>query len=122
MRGRCSYLPGRRHAAFEIKTPVGINQLLMKHQIHEAIAEATKQGKLRPNSVDSLSGKNSGNNLGDGTPIIHFEQWESDDIEVRLILKGGGCENKAAVKELTKFAEPSSTIELLNSPQVTLKE
>ena len=53
---------------------------------------------------------------------LSLEQWESDDIEVRLILKGGGCENKAAAKELTKFAEPSSTIELLNSPQVTLKE
>src|SRR5690606_17102558 len=45
-------------------------------------------------SVDSLTGKNSGDNLGPGTPVIHFEQWERDDIEVRLILKGGGCENK----------------------------
>src|SRR6202023_1360745 len=50
--------------------------------------------KLRPNSVDSLTGKNSGNNLGEETPVIHFEQWEKDDIEVKLILKGGGCENK----------------------------
>jgi fumarate hydratase class I len=79
---------------FEIKTPVGINQIIMKEQIHESIAEATKQGKLRPNSVDSLTGKNSGNNLGEGTPVIHFDQWEKDDVEVRLILKGGGCENK----------------------------
>jgi fumarate hydratase class I len=79
---------------FEIKTPVGTNQIVMKQQIKEAIAEATKLGKLRPNSVDSLTGKNSGNNLGEGTPVIHFEQWENDDIDVRLILKGGGCENK----------------------------
>jgi fumarate hydratase class I len=78
---------------FEIKTPTGVNQILMKKQIEEAIAEATKLGKLRPNSVDSLTGKNSGNNLGAGTPVIHFEQWEGEDIEVRLILKGGGCEN-----------------------------
>jgi fumarate hydratase class I len=61
---------------FEIKTPVGVNQMLMSRQIAEAIVEATKQGKLRPNSVDSLSGKNSGNNLGEGTPVIHYEQWE----------------------------------------------
>ena len=60
----------------------------------EAVAEATRRGKLRPNSVDSLTGKNSGNNLGDETPVIHFEQWEEDEIEVKLILKGGGCENK----------------------------
>jgi fumarate hydratase class I len=78
---------------FEIKTPVGVNQMVMKKQIQEAVAEATKRGKLRPNSVDSISGKNSGNNLGPGTPVIHFEQWEEPDIEVRLILKGGGCEN-----------------------------
>ena len=79
---------------FEIKTPMGVNQVAMKKQIQEAIAEATKQGKLRPNTVDSLTGKNTGNNLGAGAPILHFEQWEESDIEVRLILKGGGCENK----------------------------
>ena len=81
---------------FEIKAPVGANQIWMRKQIREAIAEATRRGKLRPNSVDSITGKNSGNNLGPGTPVIHFEQWERDDIEVRLILKGGGCENMNA--------------------------
>ena len=79
---------------FEIKTPVGANQIVMKKQIEEAVAEATRRGKLRPNSVDSITGKNTGNNLGPGTPVAHFEQWEEPDIEVRLILKGGGCENK----------------------------
>ena len=78
---------------FEIKTPVGANQIWMKTQIQEAIAEATRRGKLRPNSVDSLTGDNSGNNLGPGTPVIHFEQWPRDEIEVKLLLKGGGCEN-----------------------------
>lgn len=79
---------------FKIKTPVGANQMVMKKAIKEAIAQATKDGKLRPNSVDSLTGDNSGDNLGDGTPVIKFEQWEKDYIDVRLILKGGGCENK----------------------------
>jgi fumarate hydratase class I len=65
----------------------------MRDQIRAAIAEATRRGKLRPNSVDPVTGKNSGDNLGPGTPIVHFEQWERDDIEIRLILKGGGCEN-----------------------------
>src|SRR5688572_2142693 len=79
---------------FEVKTPVGADQIVMKAQIRDAVAEATKRGKLRPNSVDSITGENSGNNLGPGTPIVHFEQWEnSDEIEVKLILKGGGCEN-----------------------------
>ena len=78
---------------FEVKTPAGANQLWMVQRIHEAIAEATRRGKLRPNSVDSISGKNSGNNLGPGSPVIHFEQWDRDAIEVKLLLKGGGCEN-----------------------------
>jgi fumarate hydratase class I len=79
---------------FQVHTPVGVNQIQIKRAIHEAVAEATRRGKLRPNSVDSLTGKNSGDNLGGETPVIHFEQWEKDDIEVKLILKGGGCENK----------------------------
>ncbi|AIQ57526.1 fumarate hydratase [Paenibacillus borealis] len=79
---------------FIIHTPVGVNQIEMKKDIHNAIIRATKNGKLRPNSVDSLTGENSGDNLGAGTPVIHFEQWEEEGIDVRLILKGGGCENK----------------------------
>jgi fumarate hydratase class I len=79
---------------FDVHTPVGVSQIAVKKAIKAAVAEATKLGKLRPNSVDSLTGKNSGDNLGPETPVIHFEQWERDDIEVKLILKGGGCENK----------------------------
>ena len=81
---------------FEVKAPVGADQIWMRRQIQEAVAEATRRGKLRPNSVDSLTGRNSGDNLGPGTPIIHFDQWERDAIEVKLILKGGGCENTNA--------------------------
>ncbi|MBI5083305.1 MAG: fumarate hydratase [Acidobacteria bacterium] len=79
---------------FIVHTPVGVSQVAIARQIREAVAEATRRGKLRPNSVDSLTGKNSGNNLGAETPVIHFEQWEEDEIEVKLVLKGGGCENK----------------------------
>lgn len=79
---------------FYVHTPVGANQIAVRKAILGAVAEATELGKLRPNSVDSLTGKNSGDNLGEETPVIHFEQWEQDEIEVRLILKGGGCENK----------------------------
>ena len=81
---------------FEVHVPVGSNQIWMRQQIREAIAEATRRGKLRPNSVDSITGANSGDNLGPGTPIIHFDQWEREEIEVKLILKGGGCENTNA--------------------------
>ncbi|WP_394189102.1 fumarate hydratase [Paenisporosarcina quisquiliarum] len=79
---------------FKIKTPVGVNQLEIKAAIRRAIVTATKNAKLRPNAVDSLTGENSGDNLGEGVPVVKFEQWEKDYIEMKLILKGGGCENK----------------------------
>src|SRR3984893_628468 len=79
---------------FVVHTPVGVNQLRIKKAIREAVAEATRRGKLRPNSVDSLTGVNSPDNLGVETPVMHFEQWEEDEVEIKLILKGGGCENK----------------------------
>src|SRR5881628_1990561 len=81
---------------FEVQAPVAADQIWMRRQIREAVAEATRRGKLRPNSVDSITGENSGTNLGPGTPIIHFDQWERDTIEIKLILKGGGCENTNA--------------------------
>ncbi len=81
---------------FDVHVPIGVNQIWMRQQICAAVQEATRRGKLRPNSVDSITGRNSGDNLGPGTPIIHFDQWERDDIEVKLILKGGGCENTNA--------------------------
>ncbi|MEI9974284.1 MAG: FumA C-terminus/TtdB family hydratase beta subunit [Ignavibacteriota bacterium] len=81
---------------FVVHTPVGVNQIKLRKAMQEAVAEATRLGKLRPNSVDSITGKNSGNNLGTETPVIHFEQWEEDEIEVKLVLKGGGCENMNA--------------------------
>ena len=81
---------------FEVRVPVGANQIWMRQRIRDAVVEATRRGKLRPNSVDSITGGNSGDNLGPGTPIIHFEQWERDQIEIKLILKGGGCENTNA--------------------------
>ncbi len=81
---------------FKVMTPVGANQIEIRRRIQDAVVEATKQGKLRPNSVDSITGENSGNNLGPGTPIVHFHQWERQEIEVKLILKGGGCENTNA--------------------------
>lgn len=79
---------------FIVHTPVGFDQLTLEEEIRAQVAKATKAGKLRPNSVDSLTGKNSGDNLGPGTPVIHFHQHRKDEVEIKLVLKGGGCENK----------------------------
>ena len=82
---------------FYVRYPAGGSPRRLREQIRQAVAAATKKAYLRPNAVDSLSGKNSGNNLGDEAfPTIHFEEIEGDDLTVELILKGGGCENVGA--------------------------
>ncbi len=78
---------------FYVKGPKNLDQRAFCKAADAAVKEATAVGYLRQNSVDSLTGKNSGTNLGPGSPVYHFEQWGKKSIEVRLILKGGGCEN-----------------------------
>ncbi len=81
---------------FYVYYPTGWSTIALKKQIREAVAQATAQSYLRPNSVETLSGKNTGNNLGDDFPYFHFEEWEEDYLKVDLMLKGGGCENVGA--------------------------
>jgi len=81
---------------FFVKTPVGFDQVAFEAIAKVAVAEATAKGYLRQNSVDSVTGKNSGNNLGPGSPTLHFHQHHGTRLDVRLILKGGGCENVGA--------------------------
>ena len=61
--------------------------------IGEAVKVATAKQYLRPNAVDPVTGKNSGNNTGTNAPYIHFHQWDKDYTRIRFMQKGGGCEN-----------------------------
>jgi|TARA_B100001971_G_C18251144_1_gene578324 fumarate hydratase class I len=82
---------------FYVNYPEGWSTRKLRGQIRNAVVEATKQSYLRPNAVDSVTDKNSGNNLGDDAfPTIHFEEVEGDELTVDLMLKGGGCENVGA--------------------------
>ncbi len=81
---------------FYVDCPVNFDQIACEEAAREAVKAATKIGYLRQNSVDSLTGKNDGTNLGPGAPAIHFHQHRSPEIAVRLVLKGGGCENVGA--------------------------
>ena len=81
---------------FYVDCPIGFDQLAFQDAAREAVKTATKKGYLRQNSVDSITGKNDGTNLGPGSPTIHFHQHRSPEITVRLVLKGGGCENVGA--------------------------
>lgn len=82
---------------FFVQHPEGWSTRRLRQQIEDAVVQATQKSYLRPNSVHSLSGKNSGNNLGDSHfPSIHYEEVEGDLLTIELILKGGGCENVGA--------------------------
>ena len=81
---------------FYVDVPVGYDQIIFAETAREAVTLATKKGYLRQNSVDSITGKNDGTNVGPGAPAFHFHQHRSPEISVRLALKGGGCENVGA--------------------------
>ena len=81
---------------FFVHHPGRADTVEMTALIRKAVREATKKGYLRQNSVDSITGKNDGTNLGPGAPTIHYEAWKKDHFDIRLMLKGGGCENVGA--------------------------
>lgn len=81
---------------FYVDYPLGVSTLTLRNMMQDAVAEATAKSYLRPNAVDPLTGKNSGNNLGKDFPVIHFDEWERNYTQLHLMLKGGGCENVGA--------------------------
>jgi fumarate hydratase, class I len=76
--------------------PSWLDEVAFRKAYDKAVVQATKVGYLRQNSVDSLTGKNSGTNLGPGSPSYHLHQTKARNLTVRTILKGGGCENVGA--------------------------
>ena len=105
------HLPGHRHPDFL--------RLLPDRLVDPGAQEADPRGGGRrrrrsrtsgPNSVDTLTGKNPGNNLGDDFPYFHFEEWEEPYLQVDLMLKGGGCENVGAQYSMpTAGSRPAAT-------------
>jgi fumarate hydratase class I len=76
---------------FTVHYPVGVSTRRLEAQIRDAARIATQRSYLRPNAVDPLTGKNSGDNTG---------EWDEPHIRVDLLLKGGGCENVSAQYKL----------------------
>jgi len=87
---------------FYVHYPEGMSTRKLKKQIQDAVVEATKLNYLRPNSVNTITGKNTGDNSGDDYyPTIHFEEVDENlPLTIELMLKGGGCENVGAQYKL----------------------
>jgi fumarate hydratase class I len=111
---------------FYVRHPRDVSTRRLKEQIDAAVAEATARSYLRPNAVDPLTGRNSGNNLGRGFPTFHFEAWGEGNegysqdeghpqgLQVDLLLKGGGSENVGAQYKLPHRStqSPSGTADM----------
>jgi fumarate hydratase class I len=89
---------------FFVNHPPGFKQGEFTKVLHKAVYKATEVGYLRQNSVDSLTGKNECMNVGGGHPDIHFHEHKKKTVEIRLMLKGGGCENVGAQYALPNTA------------------
>ena len=88
-----------------VDRPDWIRERVFTTAFERAVVEATRKGYLRQNSVDSITGKNSGNNLGPGSPVIHFHEMAGKAMTVRIMLKGGGSENVS-----TQYALPDNRL------------
>ena len=85
---------------FYVDVPVGFDEAHFTKICHKAVVRATEMGYLRQNSVDSITGTNDTMNIGPGHPSIHFHQHKKKTIDIKLMLKGGGCENVGAQYKL----------------------
>ena len=73
---------------FYVYHPEGMSTRALGRRICAAVVQATELNYLRPNAVDSLTGANSGNNIGgEHYPYIHFEEVDGDDLTIDLMLK-----------------------------------
>jgi fumarate hydratase subunit alpha len=66
--------------------------------IWEAVVRATVEIPLRPNAVDPLTRKNSGDNTGIGIPDIHWKLVPGKQLKVTAAPKGAGSENMSALR------------------------
>ncbi|MBG7610429.1 MAG: fumarate hydratase [Anaerolineae bacterium] len=87
---------------FYVRYPESWSTRKLRQQIKAAVTQATEQSFLRPNSVETISGVNTGDNSGDEHyPVIHFDEIDDDQpLSIELMLKGGGCENVGAQYKL----------------------
>ncbi len=73
---------------------------ILQDAIIEGVRKATKEVPLRPNAVDILTGKNSGDNTGFHIPAIHWEVVEGNECIITVMPKGGGSENMSTLRML----------------------
>lgn len=85
---------------FFVKVPLGLSHRVIRDVIIDATRIATKKIPLRANAVDSVTEKNTGDNVGSSFPLIYIDETDEQMLTVDLMLKGGGSENLGQVYKL----------------------
>ncbi len=88
------------YPVFFVTLPEGASMNRVREAIVEATRIATAEIPLRPNAVDTVTGKNSGDNTGTLFPLMYFDGWDREHLLIRAMLKGGGSENCGATYKL----------------------
>ena len=90
---------------FIVNYPAYMEKSTLEQKIIQSVKKACELNYLRPNSVNPLTNKNTGDNTGKGHPAVDFILWDNDYLEIKLMLKGGGCENMGR-----QYSLPDETI------------
>jgi len=87
------------------RVPRESDTLALEEATREAVALATRNGWLRRNTIDTLTGSSVDENVAEDCPVCHIEQADTETTEVWLLQKGGGCENMS-----TQFSLPDEAL------------
>ncbi len=87
---------------FYVKAGSNVKHLdLVEEALANAVRKATAEVPLRPNAVNPLTQKNSGDNTGRLIPAVHWEIVAGESVEVTVLAKGGGSQNVSALGMLS---------------------
>lgn len=105
---------------FYVKVPKGLSHQLVREVVIDATRIATDKIPLRPNAIDVITEKNTGDNVGEYFPIIYTEETDGQSLIVDLMLKGGGCENLGQTYKLPTSLSVESCSVIAKEENLTL--
>ena len=86
---------------FYVKAGANLRGLsVIEDALVKATRRATREIPLRPNAVDPLNNKNSGDNTGRFMPYVNWDIVAGESLELTVMPKGAGSENVSAVSML----------------------
>ena len=72
----------------------------LEETVLDSVRRATASSLLRPNVVDSITRRNTGDNTGMRIPYVEFDLCEGNELDVEFIPKGAGSENMSRLQML----------------------